>query len=90
MTKSQQAQMDIGDQSASTCNDPAFQEAVGRPMFDIVRACQPSNSPDFNVLDLGFFNSIQSLKHQYAPSTRMEELWWLLWKMLFGNYTTQN
>ncbi|KAH9103000.1 hypothetical protein AeMF1_020566 [Aphanomyces euteiches] len=29
---------------------------------------QPSNSPDFNILDLGFFNSIQSL--QYQKSTR--------------------
>ncbi|KAF0709304.1 Aste57867_5993 [Aphanomyces stellatus] len=25
---------------------------------------QPPNSPDYNVLDLGFFNSIQSLQHQ--------------------------
>ncbi|KAF0767358.1 hypothetical protein AaE_002856, partial [Aphanomyces astaci] len=34
---------------------------------------QPPNSPDFNVLDLGFFNSIQSLQHQ--KSTRsIEEL----------------
>ncbi|KAF0703262.1 hypothetical protein AaE_015466 [Aphanomyces astaci] len=34
---------------------------------------QPPNSPDFNVLDLGFFNSIQSL--QYQKSTRtIEEL----------------
>ena len=28
---------------------------------------QPPNSPDFNVLDLGFFNSIQALQHQYTP-----------------------
>ena len=34
---------------------------------------QPPNSPDFNVLHLGFFNSIQSL--QYQKSTRsIEEL----------------
>jgi len=25
--------------------------------------CQPANSPDLNVLDLGFFNAIQSLQH---------------------------
>jgi len=31
--------------------------------------CQPPNSPDLNVLDLGFFNSIQSLQHQSAPKT---------------------
>jgi hypothetical protein len=30
---------------------------------------QPPNSPDFNVLDLGFFNSIQSLQHQKATRT---------------------
>ena len=28
---------------------------------------QPPNSPHFNVLDLGFFNSIQSLQHKAAP-----------------------
>ena len=25
--------------------------------------------PDFNVLDLGFFNAIQSLQHQKCPKT---------------------
>lgn len=30
---------------------------------------QPPNSPDFNVLDLGFFNAIQSLQHQQSPKT---------------------
>lgn len=30
---------------------------------------QPANSPDFNILDLGFFNSIQSLQHEAAPNT---------------------
>ncbi|KAH9155440.1 hypothetical protein AeRB84_002581 [Aphanomyces euteiches] len=36
-------------------------------------ANQPPNSPDFNVLDLGYFNSIQSL--QYQKQTRsIEEL----------------
>ncbi|KAF0768545.1 hypothetical protein AaE_002772 [Aphanomyces astaci] len=34
---------------------------------------QPPNSPDFNVLDLGFFNSIQSLQHQKCTRT-IEEL----------------
>ena len=37
--------------------------------FDINVICQPPNSPDFNVLDLGFFNSIQALQHQNAPRT---------------------
>ena len=34
---------------------------------------QPANSPDTNVLDLGFFASIQSLQHQHSPRT-MDEL----------------
>lgn len=34
---------------------------------------QPPNSPDLNVLDLGFFNSIQSLQHQAQVKT-VEEL----------------
>ena len=38
-------------------------------LFDIQLTCQPANSPDLNVLDLGFFNSIQSLQHQSAPRT---------------------
>ena len=31
--------------------------------------CQPRNSPDLNVLDLGYFNSIQALQYQNAPKT---------------------
>ena len=27
---------------------------------------QPPNSPDFNVLDLGFFRALQSAQHQYV------------------------
>ncbi|ETV76980.1 hypothetical protein H257_09386 [Aphanomyces astaci] len=33
---------------------------------EIVVANQPPNSPDFNVFDLGFLNSIQSIQHQKA------------------------
>jgi len=36
---------------------------------DIEIKSQPPNSPDFNVLDLGFFNSIQSLQHHSSPKT---------------------
>ncbi|KAF0704028.1 hypothetical protein AaE_015142 [Aphanomyces astaci] len=39
----------------------------------IVVVNQPPNSPDFNVLDLGFFNSIQSLQYQKATRS-IEEL----------------
>jgi len=32
--------------------------------FDIRLVRQPPNSPDLNVLDLGFFRSIQALQHK--------------------------
>jgi len=35
--------------------------------------CQPLNSPDLDLLDLGFFNAIQSLQHNVCPTT-VEEL----------------
>lgn len=38
-------------------------DAAGRGMH-IGVLCQPPRSPDFNVLDLGFFNSIQSVQHR--------------------------
>lgn len=31
--------------------------------------CQPPNSPDLNILDLGFFSAIQSLQHKECPKT---------------------
>jgi hypothetical protein len=55
--------------TSKIANDREFPEAVGRSMFDIELISQPANSPDLNVLDLGFFNSIQSLQHQYSPRT---------------------
>ena len=30
---------------------------------------QPPNSPDFNVLDMRFFNSIQSCQEQESPNS---------------------
>lgn len=50
-------------------NDEVFRECVSRQNFDIQLKCQPPNSPDLNILDLGFFNAIQSLKHKEAPKT---------------------
>ena len=38
----------------------AAQEAAASRGWDIRGRPQPANSPDFNALDLGFFNSIQS------------------------------
>lgn len=54
-------------------NDPAFLEVVAHTGVDIRLMQQPANSPDMNVLDLGFFNSIQSLTDCGNPET-IEEL----------------
>ena len=45
----------------------AILEAGHSDGWNIDLACQPPNSPDFNVLDLGYFSCIQSLQHQYTP-----------------------
>ncbi|KAI9083257.1 hypothetical protein K1719_034789 [Acacia pycnantha] len=37
--------------------------------FDIRLMNQPPNSPDLNILDLGFFNAIQSLQYKEVPKT---------------------
>ncbi|KAH6804494.1 hypothetical protein C2S51_032741 [Perilla frutescens var. frutescens] len=50
-------------------NDAHFVEEAQKDGFDIRLCCQPPNSPDMNVLDLGFFRAIDSLQHQEAPST---------------------
>lgn len=42
-------------------NDLEFQQAASQDGFDIRLMYQPPNSPDLNILDLGFFNAIQSL-----------------------------
>ena len=41
-------------------NDPVFLEAVAKNGLDIRIMNQPPNSPDMNVLDLGFFASLQA------------------------------
>lgn len=45
-------------------NDPAFVAAVATSGLDIRLRNQPPNSPDLNVLDLGFFTAIQSLQQR--------------------------
>ena len=44
-------------------------EAVRNSGLNIKIINQPSNSPDLNVLDLGYFNSIQSLQQQSKMTT---------------------
>jgi hypothetical protein len=53
--------------------DRIFCEAVKKHGFNIRIVCQPANSPDLNILDLGFFNSIQSKQYKLASMT-IEEL----------------
>ncbi|KAI3849392.1 hypothetical protein MKW92_036988, partial [Papaver armeniacum] len=50
-------------------NDKKFVEAVRSYGLDIELLCQPPNSPDLNVLDLGFFSAIAALHHTDAPTT---------------------
>lgn len=48
-------------------NNVEFQIAVSQNGFDIRLVCQPSNSPNLNILDLGFFSAIQPLQHKECP-----------------------
>ncbi|XP_059295716.1 uncharacterized protein LOC132049075 [Lycium ferocissimum] len=54
-------------------DDFEFNEAAQQDEFDIRLCFQLANSPDLNVLDLGFFRAIQSLQHTMAP-TNIDEL----------------
>lgn len=50
-------------------HDEEFRRAATQDGFDIHLIAQPPNSPDTNVLDLGFFRAIQSIQHEQAPRT---------------------
>lgn len=45
-------------------DDLEFTEAARKLGYDIRLCFQPPNSPDLNVLDLGFFRAIQTLQHE--------------------------
>ncbi|XP_057418723.1 uncharacterized protein LOC130712930 [Lotus japonicus] len=47
-------------------NDEDFRKATSEGEFDIQLICQPSNSLDLNILDLGFFNVIQTLQQKHV------------------------
>ncbi|VFR02870.1 unnamed protein product [Cuscuta campestris] len=49
-----------------------FMTAGNANGFNITLSNQPPNSPDLNILDLGFFRAIQSLKEKYAPKNLAE------------------
>jgi hypothetical protein len=48
-------------------DDPELLAEGDQGGMRIRMTCQPPNSPDLNVLDLGFFRAIQSLQYQHAP-----------------------
>lgn len=50
-------------------NDKDLVAEGSRDGWSIQFKSQPPNSPDLNVLDLGFFNSIQALQHKASPNT---------------------
>ena len=52
-----------------TVNDEEFQVAALQHGLDIQLMCQPPNSPDLNILDLGYFRAIQALQHHVCPKT---------------------
>ena len=54
-------------------NDEEFARAVAHLGLDIRLTNQPPNSPDINVLDLGFFASLQSLTYT-TISNNMNDL----------------
>jgi len=49
-------------------NDPIFCAAASADGFDIRLMCQPPNSPDLNILDLGFFCSLQADFQKSSPN----------------------
>jgi hypothetical protein len=50
-------------------NDKDFTTAVAQSGLDIRLINQPANSPDLNVLDLGFFASLQSKTNEIVSTT---------------------
>ena len=47
-------------------NDPEFMVEATREGFDMHLINQSAQSPDLNILDLGFFRAIQSIKEQLS------------------------
>ncbi len=56
-----------------TMADPVLVEAMDGLNINIDLVNQPPNSPDMNVLDLGFFNAIQTLQRR-KPTNTIPEL----------------
>ena len=54
-------------------HDPDFLNIACLHGFDLRIRNQPPNSPDMNVLDLGFFRALQSCRYQYVAKN-MDDL----------------
>ncbi|XBJ06018.1 hypothetical protein VPH35_024697 [Triticum aestivum] len=50
-------------------DDPEFVAAAQAEGWDIRLTCQPPNSPDLNILDLGFFAALQALFQKLSPGS---------------------
>jgi hypothetical protein len=56
-------------------DDPAWRHMVSQEVnWNFTLPEQPANSPDTNILDLGFFRSIQSIQWSKEPATTIEGL----------------
>ncbi|XP_057526564.1 uncharacterized protein LOC130805796 [Amaranthus tricolor] len=55
-----------------TNDDPIWQQNNRQGGFTFILTQQPPNSHDCNILDLGFFRSIQSLMHKKMPKNMNE------------------
>ena len=53
-------------------DDAVFLQEAARGGWDIKMIYQPPNSPDTNILDLGWFASIQAMFHKKMPKTLVE------------------
>lgn len=69
-------------------DDQEFRRAASDGGFDIRLTFQPPNSPNLNVLDLGFFAAIQSL-HQKETTNSVDALIHDVEKS-YENYSSKN
>ena len=54
------------------CDDPIVVQEATKGNWDIRMVFQPPNSPDTNILDLGWFSSIQAMFQKKMPKTLPE------------------
>lgn len=54
------------------CSHESIQSACSAGNWSINIVSQPPNSPDFNILDLGFFRAIQSIQYRSTPKDMKE------------------